>query len=429
MKYWMSLFLITFISMTITAQDEERTLQDRYFYTYHQASGNRVIDGQGTFPNVRVVDVPLSGVPSWAVGYAIYTSVWHIVLEDGTLEIIELDESLQSVAQKIQQPDWFASAQPPIVGVSQLEGAYVMRNDNNISRLTHPIPVNDFEVLYIAANGDVVLSREAGEIARLPVNALPDGRLVMNSKGQIALYANASNQRYVHAIMGDDLEGATLLVLEIVGTEIRVIARVDLPGEDVFEGLSPIWADVDEDGNADLITTVSNGSLGARIRAYLFDGTKFVSEVNGPAIGQGNRWRHQLAWGAFGPNGENELVDVLTPHIGGVVEFYQFDGSSLNIVEGLGGVTSHLIGSRNLDMGVAGDFNGDGQLEIVVVNQARNQLVAIQHTANGAEAVWSLPVDGTVVTNISAVKLLDERLVLAVGTADGRLRIWVPQNE
>ncbi len=428
-SHLLMLLLLCGMMLTLSAQDdseEPALFSDRYFFTSHRMDGNRLIDGQGTFPDVITVDIPLRGRPAWAVGYAMQTAIWHVVMDNGDLQVVDvtMEGSGNSLAF---EASWFAPAQPPLIGVSQLDGTYVVRSDDTVSPLSHPIPVNDVDLLYVSASGDLVLARETGAVSTLPLNAQLDARLVMNEKGQVALYANATNQRYVHAIMGDDLEGSTLLIVEVVEDALRVVARVDLPGEDVFEGLSPMWADVNDDGQADLITTVSNSSRGAQIRAYLFDGTKFTSEVDGPAIGQGFRWRHQLAWGAFGPNGEHELVDVLTPHIGGVVEFYQFDGNSLNIVAQLRGATSHLIGSRNLDMAVAGDFNGDGQLEIAVLNQARDTVIGVQHTPEGAREIWRLSADGEIVTNLSAVELLGGTLGLAVGTADGRLRVWLSQ--
>ena len=166
------------------------------------------------------------------------TAVWHVVLQNGDLQVIEvaLDGAAQTLAY---QPGWFAPAQPPLVGVSMIEGAYVLRSDASVSALTHPIPVNDFEVLFINREGDLVLGREDGVRARLPVDAQPDARLVMNRVGQVALYANTTEQRYAHGVLGDALEAATLLVLDVREGRIRLLARVDLPGEDVYEGIAP----------------------------------------------------------------------------------------------------------------------------------------------------------------------------------------------
>ena len=406
--------------------DEDETVLDRYFYTFHNPTGNHFVRGSGTFPDVDVIDVPLQGTPAWAIAYAMETAVWHVVMDDGALQVIEVEPNNTATSLGFE-PTWFEGAQPPLVGVSMVEGTYIMRSDDSVSPLSHPIPVNDFEVLYINRDGDIVLGREEGAVSKLAVNAQPDARMVMNGIGQVAVYVNATDQRYVHGIMGDRLEGSTLLILDTKDGEIRVLARVDLPGEDVYEGISPFWADVDGNGREDIVTTVSNSSSGSRLRAYMWDGSKIKQEVDGIAIGQGNRWQHQLTAGPLGPNGEIEIADVLTPHIGGTLRFYRFDGTSLNVEATFPSVTTHSIGSRNLDQTAIGDFNGDGQPEVVVMSMGRNYIIGVQHTENGAEEVWRLDAGDRITTNFSPVELLDNRLGLAVGTANGNLRIWMPK--
>ena len=221
------------LSVTLTRAQGEEALLDRYFYTYHSPAGDHFLRGAGRFPDVVAVDVALRGRPAWAVGYAMETAIWHVVLEGGNLQVIEatLDGDVRTLAY---ETGWFDGAQPPIVGVSMIEGTYVMRSDASVSPLSHPIPINDFEALYINRAGDLVLGREAGVVASLPIQAQLDARLMMNSVGQVALYANATDQRYAHGIMGDQLEAATLLVVEARAGRIQVLARVDLPGEDVY---------------------------------------------------------------------------------------------------------------------------------------------------------------------------------------------------
>jgi hypothetical protein len=215
-------------------------------------------------------------------------------------------------------------------------------------------------------------------------------------------------------------------VLDVQNDKFNIVTQIDLSGDAVYEGLSPIWADVDGDTMPDLITTVSDSRSGSRIRVYrmTYDG---IREADGEAIGQGHRWQHQLAFAPFGPNGEMELVDVRTPHIGGIVRFYQFNGESMEVVTQLEGYTSHILGSRNLDMAVAGDFNGDGRPEIVLPSQDRSRIAGIQHNDNGAEVVWELPLDSTLSTNLSALNMPDGKLALAAGTSNGNLRVWLSQ--
>ncbi len=422
------LLLLTLLclSVTLSRAQEEPKLLDRYFYTFHNPAGNRLARGSGSFPDVQVIDIPLRGKPAWAVAYAMETAIWHVVMDNGDLQVVEVDPG-GSARTLACQAAWFDGAQPPVIGVSMVEGTYILRSDNSVSPLTHPIPVNDFEVLYINRDGDLVLGRENGIVASLPVHAAQDARLVMNRTGQVALYANATDQRYAHGVLGDAIEGAALIVLEVRDSEIRVLARIDLPGEQVYEGVSPFWADIDGDGVEDLVATIADSTFGARLRAYVWDGSRIREEIDGAAIGRGNRWRHQLTAGPFGPAGEIEIVDVVTPHLDGNLEFSRLERDAINVVSRFTGVTSHLIGSRNLDQTSAGDFNGDGQLEALVMDRSRRQVIAVQHEIEGAREIWRLDAGGEIVSNFAPVELLDGRLGLAVGTADGRLRVWMPR--
>ncbi|PKB69635.1 MAG: hypothetical protein BZY77_04170 [SAR202 cluster bacterium Io17-Chloro-G5] len=74
------------------------------------------------------------------------------------------------------------------------------------------------------------------------------------------------------------------------------------------------------------------------------------------------------------------MAEVLTPHIGGIAGFCRMDGDSLNLVTQQDGVTSHPVFSRNLDMALAGDLDGDGQPELVVFDQPFRKAVALRWT-------------------------------------------------
>jgi hypothetical protein len=414
-----------FLLLTIPLFAQESDSMPQFFYTNHQATGNRFIEGIGTFPNVAVYDSEFSiensppQTPVWLVGASGENPSWYIVSANNAPGVLSLTadgirfDLLTSVA---------SATKPPVLDT---RGRWLPTTANDESYFTNPVPLT-WNWLYISYEGDLVLSRDYTELDRLALNIQADARIVVSDDGRIAVYAEASQQRYVHGIMGDDLEGSTLVVLRVNNDVFETVARVDLEGDAIYEGLSPMWADVDEDGTQDLITTVSDSQTGSRIRVYLFtaDG---IRQIDGQAIGQAYRWQHQLAWGALGAKGEMELVDVRTPHIGGIVRFYQFTGNSLEIVATQTGYTSHVINSRNLDMAVAGDFNGDGQPEIIVPSQNRGSIAGIQHTADGAKVMWELPLDGILSSNLAALQLADGHLALAVGTEEGRLRIWVSQ--
>lgn len=425
MRSMLVLLLVIFTLPGLAQEDDEGALSSTYAYTMPSPTGNRFVEGRGTFPNVQGTTLPLGGEPTWLVGTAVDENVvtWITTLTDGGVQGVFADPE-PSISPVV--PDVLPGRMPPVF-VSNEIGSFPQEDlPDDLAPLSHPI-TTDTRTVYIAEGGAVVLraADEGAEIIRLPLGALPDGRVTLNSTGtQAAVYVGATDERYVHDVLGDALEGAALMVLDLETGAVPAI--VELSGDEVFEGLSPLWADVDADGTDDLVTTVSFGGGGAQLRVYRADGTLLAS---GDPIGQSNRWRHQLALGPFGPNGERELVDVVTPHIGGLVSFYRYDGADrLEVVARQAGYTSHIINSRNLDMAVAGDFNGDGQPEIVLPSQDRTRIAGLQHAAEGeVREVWSLPLEGgRVLTNLSAVALPDGRLALAVGLDDNTLRVWLP---
>ena len=129
------------------------------------------------------------------------------------------------------------------------------------------------------------------------------------------------------------------------------------------------------------------------------------------------------------PGGELELAVVRTPHIGGTVEFYRLEGSSLRIAAQHRKITSHVIGSRNLDMAAAGDFDGDGRVGLLVSDLPLTSLVGVRRTDDGAEAAWTVPVGGRMSTNLTAVALDDGQMAVGVGRQDGVLRVWLPPKQ
>lgn len=401
------LIMSLLLTLPLIAQDDTMPEQE-YFYTYHHATGNRFIAGSGTFPNVTAHDIEVGAMPLWILGIG---DSWHVMMEDGQLAKIE-DNVLSPIMQTVPFP------------LALNSSGNLLSRANLASTLSHAVSVDSNHFVDVLNSGELLLYSSGAELDRLSLNIQADARIVVSDDGRIAVYANATNQRYVHGIMGDDIEGSSLVVLRIIDDKLEIIEQIDLEGDAIYEGLSPMWADVNEDGVQDLITTVSDSRIGSRIRAYLFAENATIT-VEGQAIGQPNRWQHQLAWGAFGANGEMQLVDVLTPHIGGIVRFYEFTGTELSIVSEIGGYTSHTIGSRNLDMAVAGDFDGDGQPEIVLPSQDRTRIAGIVNSADGVRVAWELLLDGTLISNLAAVNTANG-LALAAGKTDGTVRFWLP---
>lgn len=393
-----------------------------YGYTYQRPDGNRYVLGQGTLSESVPLDVELDGRPVWIVAarQGADASIWAVVLEDGSVQAFRVIG--REVSPIAITPNRLPVGMPPLLRVEgDAVSLVVPPGDLDASPLTHPVIVQETDgsstLAVILTDGTLVLWHESGDVIRLPINALPDARILQDGTGRIVLYTESSTV-YGHGVLGDAIESRQVSIISIDSGEVlaTVAANEGDPGV-VFEGIAPIWADLDGDGERDMITTLSDAQIGARL---------VVNTASGPAIGRGFRWRHQIAVAPFGSQGELELADVLTPHISGVVEFFRFDGDAVSRVASLSGFTSHGIGSRNLDMAAAGDFDGDGRVELLVASLDMSELSAIRRVAGDASEVWNLPIGGRMSTNLGAVTLAGERIAVGVGRTDNTLRLWLP---
>jgi hypothetical protein len=250
------------------------------------------------------------------------------------------------------------------------------------------------------------------------IDSLPDARILTDGAGKFLLLTDPTSE-YTHAVLGDGLEARSAT---IVNEEGEITGRILAPADMVFEAIMPIWSDINQDGVREIIVTASNTEVGAQILVYQPDGTLIARSQ---PIGTGYRWRNQAAVAPFGPNGELELVNVITPHLLGKVEFLQLNGDRLERVAEISGYTSHVIGTRNLDMILSGDLNGDGQAEVLLPTQGRTALGIIKHTLSGAEAIAELLLDAPLSTNLAGIETA-RWLAIAAGTENGTIYLWLP---
>lgn len=337
-----------------------------------QDTGNRW--AQGTVDlSTAPVEIDLPGTPVWVI--AAGPASWHVELDDGTA--VRVEESGGVEPTSAAWPD------PP-----------EMR------------PSDDGE-------GFEVFS--AHRLQTLFVDPLPDTRVVSSGPTLVAL--SEPTDRYGHGVLGDRIEAGAI---EILDESSRTSRRITIEPPAVIEGISPMLADLDGDGEMEIVVTTAQSEDGARLEVWSLDG-EFVG-ASAP-VGRGNRWRNQLGAAPLGPNGEMELVDVQTPHIGGIVQFFRLEGDQLVRQASISSFTTHAIGSRNLDQGVLVDTTGDGRPEVLVLSTSARDLVAIERTADGADVVAEVPLDASVRTNL-ALRPSAETTALAVGTSDGRLLVW-----
>lgn len=275
-----------------------------------------------------------------------------------------------------------------------------------------------FELL---ASGEVVSAYRHHEqltTANQDLTLLPDTRVVRGTtrEGSIRLVALTDpTDRYPHAVLGDALEAGGVAIFDQCGA---LVSTIDVPAPDVIEEVAPLLGDIDGDGGDDIVVTISNASVGARLAAFSLDG-QLLGETE--PIGRGNRWRNQLAVAATGPGGEVEVIDVRTPHIGGRVQFFRLiDGRLDQVAASSDDFTTHAIRSRNLDMGIVSDVDNDAALETLVLTADRTRLIAMSRIEDGVEITFNVALPGVALSNL-ARHPIDP--AFAIATTDGRL--WI----
>ena len=371
--------------------------------------GNHTVDGSIDLKTATVLNIPIDGEPLWLVSVPFIDGALFVaVMDDGVVQAFKI--SGQDYEPYNISPAQLPAGMPPLLAVSG-DNAQLILPPEDASLLTNALLIND-KLAYIATNGDLVVVDSIDE-TRLSINALPDARILIDESNRLLILTQPT-KRYDHGVLGDDTEAAGITLIE-TEPELRIIRNIPVEDPDVIEGISAIWADIDNDDVRDIIVTLSNSQSGARIVAFREDGTLLAESS---ALGTGYRWRHQIAVAAFGSNTQPALVSIRTPHIGGVVEFFQFNNGKLELVGDVEGFSSHAIGSRNLDSAIAGDFNNDGISELLAPDQGHSNLGII--SADGIIAL--LPLDGVLTSNISAT-VVDGNLFVGAGT-QGNLRIW-----
>lgn len=287
------------------------------------------------------------------------------------------------------------------------------------------VELDEGDDIVIGPDGVIVGRAQAapGPTAEAFTDPLPDAVVVDDGSWSAALVG--PTDRYPHGALGDRIEAEAVQVLGSGLPPSGVTFGPEAPA--VIEGIAPILVDVDDDGTPEVVVTESDAEVGARLALWSIEGTRLA--VSDP-IGRGNRWRNQLAAAPVGPDGALEVIDVRTPHLGGTVQFFQVDGDRLVQVASRSGFTSHVIGSRNLDLGVVIDADGDGRLDVVVPSDDRRHLGVLTRVGDTVEETALVELPGRLSTNIGVSAVGgkdgdgDQRLAIAVGTGDGILRIW-----
>ncbi|CAM3957450.1 hypothetical protein [Deinococcus marmoris] len=280
----------------------------------------------------------------------------------------------------------------------------------DLSPLAHPVCLPSGVVAVSRAGNLVRFDPATGgwrEAARTAANALPDAQLTLaDLDGQgdaVVALTQPSSVRYNHGILGDTAEATGITVFERHG--LGVLARLSLPTPFVFEDLQA--RPVRLTGGKDALAVVRSSPRGGAALALVSKEPDGLGvQAIGPDFGQPNRWLAPAV-------GFGQLWAVKTPHIGGLLAQYAQAGDTLKVSPPFAGVSSHSIGSRNLNAAV---LTAPGQL--VVPSQDHRTLLALDCRA-ACQVTGKLALGGTYSSNL----VLSGGQVW-VGDSSGKLYGW-----
>lgn len=243
-----------------------------------------------------------------------------------------------------------------------------------------------------------------------PGDALPDGRIAVAASGDIrSAWYGRPTTRYAHGVLGDAIEGGSLVVVDTSGLSHEHV----LPDHQVFEDITPRIADLDGDGRNEVITIRASATGGAGVAIYGLTGGILTLRGEGSENGRANRW---LNIAGLRPRADGSLTiyGVRTPHIGGRLFALEFaDGQITEHNDIALDVSNHLIGSRELGLSAIGQFGG--RLELVLPSQDRSRLRF--PLSERPDIALPGPID-------KAIALIDGRIVTA--TESGTLIVVDP---
>lgn len=276
-------------------------------------------------------------------------------------------------------------------------------------------PLLAFELRYVPA--DQAMDMESVGTGTDDPEALPDGVASVGTGAVSRAWLVFPTGRYDHAILGDGIEASGVRVERASGER----QTLRLPDGSVFEDRYPRLADLDGDGEDELVLVRSYLERGAALVALKSTPQGLEILAESAPIGLAHRWLNPVGTGDFDRDGSVELAAVVTPHIGGVLTLYKRDGDRLVPAYRMAGFSNHRIGSSLLGQSAVLDLDGDDTPDLVVPAPGFRELRFISIVDGALQEVRKLSHSSPIVTALEIVDLDgDGDQDLRYGLADGR---------
>jgi len=150
--------------------------------------------------------------------------------------------------------------------------------------------------------------------------------------------------RYDHAVLGDAMEWGGLDLTTASGQ----VLRVTLPESRVFEDVTTRLADLDGDGDREVIVVETDIARGAMLAVYDASGRVAATAP----FGETHRWLAPAGIADLDGDGRIEIAYVDRPHLARELVVVRLEGAELIELARLAGLTNHCIGDSVIRGGV-----------------------------------------------------------------------------
>jgi hypothetical protein len=183
-----------------------------------------------------------------------------------------------------------------------------------------------------------------------------------------------ATDRYDHGILGDALEWGGLQI-----KTPSAAVEVTLPQSRVFEDVEARVADLDGDGEAEVLVVETDMARGASLAVYDAKGKVTATRY----IGRTHRWLAPLGVGDLDGDGLPEIAYVDRPHLAKELVIVQYRGRKLAQVARISGLTNHRIGDKTITGGLRNCGQGG---EAILANSDWTKVMAVRLQSQSLKA-------------------------------------------
>ena len=188
-----------------------------------------------------------------------------------------------------------------------------------------------------------------------------------------------ATDRYPHGALGDAWEAGGLRAQAGVLGPCDLV--VTLPETAVFEDVAPRLADVDGDGETEIVVVESAFGAGAALAVYGLVEGRLDKIAATPPIGLTNRWLSPVGIADLNRDGALEIAYIETPHLGKTLRIWTWRDGGLAEIARARGLTNHRFGEPFISGGVRAC---DGVTELITVDARWRRIVATKMAADNS---------------------------------------------